>query len=205
MPTFTNAPPDDGGQRPLQLIRVPSQSKIRWLITTPDLIGTPTHYYHGRTQPCEGPECQACQEGLSWRWHGYVAIYSPRSQRHCLLELTARVAESFVRYRDDHGTLRGCDMTAWRSPQQPNGKVFVTLVPADLTSIKLPEPPDVLRCLMKMWDLAEADVSIGPATKNAPRIAIDTSTSPKNWQPNRLPDANLYPTKPPSNGPTKTA
>lgn len=170
MPLFSNAPPADQTPHNYDLVRCPPAGKIVACITCPDLVGCPTHFYRGHTIPCEPPLCAACQEGLPWRWHGYVTIYTDKSHFHQLFELTAPAAEPLTAYREQHGTLRGCVLTASRISPRPNGRVRITTRTADLTNIVLPEPPDLRLILATLWNMPELAQEIRGTIKNHPRF-----------------------------------
>ena len=164
MPQFTTQPPEDPRGHGLPLIRTPANGKIVLAITTDNLIGCPTHWYGGRTVPCEGENCQPCLEGYPWRWHGYLAGILPGTRRHVLMEFTAQAAEQITQYRDSHQTLRAAILTANRHRNRHNGRVIVSLKPGDNDHLHLPPAPDVIGALSILWNL--------PATKGEPTDTI---------------------------------
>jgi hypothetical protein len=160
MPTYTNAPPPNPRGHTLTLIRVPPGQPLVAIVTTDDLIGTNTHFWGGRTVPCETPNCKPCREGQPYRWHAYLGIYEPNTAKQAILELTANSAHRFVEYRLAHGTLRGCHFRAQRANYSRNSRVIIETKPADLEKINLPPPPDTIRILSIIWNL--------PATAQRP-------------------------------------
>lgn len=155
MPNYTRNIPDAPSGPSLPIRRTPAYSPLVAIITTDDLIGTYTHYYKGRTVPCESPDCEPCQNGMPYRWHAYVAAWETKTGLHFIFEVTAAGAEPFIDYRDHHGTLRGCLFSARRLKQQPNGRVLIQTKPADLREIRLPKSPDMSKCLSILWSLSE--------------------------------------------------
>lgn len=153
MPTYSHNIPDQPSGHALPIRRTPAYGALTATVTTPDLIGCYTHYFHGRTTPCEKPNCDACNEGIPYRWHAYLAALDKKTALHFIFEVTAAGAEPFTTYRDHHGTLRGCLFQAQRWRQRPNGRILIQTKPADLTGILLPAPPDMVKCLATLWSL----------------------------------------------------
>ncbi len=148
----SNPPPREAGYG-MRLIRTPANGKLNGLITCDDLIGTPTHYFGGRTVPCDDQECKACEAAIGWRWHAYVPIVLARTHEHCILELTAQAAQSLKDYRKENLTLRGTWLSAQRAGNRRNGRVIITLAPHDLTQITLPPEPDVQQIMLHIWGI----------------------------------------------------
>lgn len=153
MPDFSNAPPSDPRGRSLDLLRCPAGKPLSAIVTSNDLIGCKTHYYGGKTVPCENEDCEACRDGVPWRWHSYLAAYSHGNNTHFILESTARATETFVQYRDAHGTLRGCLFKAERPRGRKNSQVYIQTRQADLAKYPIPDPPDLLQLLGMIWNL----------------------------------------------------
>jgi len=173
MPNYSNRPPADPRGPSLPLLRTPTRGGITAIVTSDDLVGTPTHFYKGRTTPCDSPDCEACGKGYPWRWHGYVAAYLQKRRMHFLFEFTARIAEHFVAYRDTHGSTRGCLFKAHRVNSQPNARVILETQRADLTEIYIPKPPDVIQCLSVLWNLAAPDIDVDSLMKQIPRLHVN--------------------------------
>lgn len=153
MPTFTNKVPDADGERGLPLKRTPATGSLRAVITCFDLIGCNTHFYGGHTVPCESPNCEACDKGQPWRWHGWVSAIQAQTHLHFLFEFTAQAADTLKEYYILHKTLRGAIFNSERMHHRPNGRVILQIKPGDLAVLNLPEPPDVEACLRIIWHL----------------------------------------------------
>ena len=168
MPTWSHDIPKDPRGPAFPVIRTPPNKPITAIVTSEDLVGTFTHYFHGRTMPCESESCLACSEGIPFRWHAYVSAWQQGSGLHFLFECTAQAAESFTTFRDAHGTLRGCLFQATRMNQKANGRIQIQTKPVDQTVVFLPEPPDICKCLAILWNLPSKSVAaetINPAKK----------------------------------------
>ncbi len=172
MPTFSNRPPDDNRERALPLKRTPAMGRLEGLITSHDLIGTNTHFYGGHTVPCESPDCEACQKGIPWRWHGYVSALQNHSHLHFIFEFTAQAADTFREYFKHHNTLRGCMFHAERMHHRPNGRVILQTKPADLSKVVIPTQPDLEACMRIIWHCPTIP-TIPPTRKNGhPQVHV---------------------------------
>jgi len=125
MPNFSNAPPETGHGQALRLIRTPAPGKLIAICTSPKLVGCPTHFWRMRTIPCEAPNCEACDNGVPWRWHGYVSAVNIKSNEHFIFECTAQAAETFTQFTERHGSLLGCTFEATRLGDHANGRVLL--------------------------------------------------------------------------------
>lgn len=146
------------------------------IVTSEDLAGTNTHFYKGRTRPCEAPECEPCEYGIPFRWHAYTSAIDAETLLHFLFECTAQAAESFVQYRKAHGTLRGCLFNAKRWKAAANSRVIIQTRPANLEKISLPRAPNLPAVLAVLWSLPKGDVTTcgRDAFRDVPAIATHT-------------------------------
>ena len=183
MPNFTNRPPTEPHGPAFPLRRTPTTKPMVAIITCDDLIGCPTHYFKGRTQPCSAPDCEACREQVSWRWHGYVSALNTASHEHFIFEMTAQATDALVAYREQHGTLRGCLFEARRLHARQNARVILRCKPADLQQTSLPKPPNLEHALSIIWNLPapEIDLTSKPRreTKTPSRLKRDRLSGPK--------------------------
>jgi len=183
MINFSNTPPSDPRGESLTLHRTPTLKPLDAIVTCSDLIGCRTHYYHGRTLPCSGDDCAACQDGMAWRWHAWLSAYTAKTHIHIIFECTAQSAATFVSYRNDHATLRGCLFRAERPSHKPNGRVRITTKKFDLETISLPLPPDLPKCLAMIWNIPTVDLSTPDRSRSMPHLRV-------NLNPDNLPDSS---------------
>lgn len=180
---FTNTPPPDPRGRSLDLVRTPTRRALVAFVTSADIIGCPTHFYGGRTVPCEGADCEPHRKGIPWRWHGYLGCFDNTLNRPFIFEFTARVAEVFVEYREAHGTIRGCIFRAQRVNDAPNAKVILATKTYDPAKITLPKEPDVIQALAIIWNIATPRIELAGVLKDAPRININRDGNGEVFQP----------------------
>jgi hypothetical protein len=158
MPTFCNRIPTLNKVQGYDLKRTPATQAIIAIITCDELVACQTHYWGGRTVPCEGTECKACLNLVPARWHIYVTCMEEKSRAQYIFECTAQAGEAFSEHFNAHGTLRGCKFQAYRPKQTKNGKVQIETKPYDLTKINLPPAPNLKRALCTIWQLPAGTV-----------------------------------------------
>jgi len=174
MPTWRTELPPEGKNRGYDLKRTPTSAPLIAIITSTELLVCDTHYWHGRTTPCErqcnaegrtidDTQCPACLEKAAWRSHVYVSAFDAKKREQFIFECTTHAAKVLKEYHDAAGTLRGCIFNATRPKQTPNGKVCIITHAADLSKTFLPEAPDVTAALAVIWRL--------------PRKALDLTTA----------------------------
>lgn len=171
MPNWLNHPPEDDCCCPYRIRRTPCGGYLQGIVLSDDLLGCNTHFYRGRTMPCEAPNCSACIEGVAWRYHSYLACVQYDTNVAFVLELTAQASDSFLTYKKTHGTLRGCLFRAQRATPRPNGRVLIQTKPADLSSRALPDAPDLIKLLCHIWNIPSPEMKDVPHHRANPRVA----------------------------------
>jgi len=177
MPQWLPTPPTPDDAVPYRLIRVPATGVVAGIVTCTDLVGCNTHYLHNRTTPCDGPgQCDACAEGYAYRWHCYASLLLTPGWEHVILELTAAASDPLRNYADHHGGPHGCRIRARRPSGRPNGRIVLECTPADLTGVRIPDPPNIQRILCHIWGVKYD----APDNRISTRIgAIDAQVSPQ--------------------------
>lgn len=155
---WTNQVPDNPRGNALPIRRTPANKLLEAIVTSYDLIGCYTHFWHGSTSPCTGRECRACQEGLPYRWHAYQTAVDFYTNLHMIFECTAMAAEFFTAFRDKYQSLRGCHFKATRWNSRPNGRILIRTMMADLAERTIPEAPDLKKSMAILWSLPADDV-----------------------------------------------
>lgn len=173
MLNWKSQPPPKAEGYGMRLLRTPAKGGIRGMITCENLQGTPTHYFGGRTVPCQQKQCKACENGVGWLWHGYLSMILPSTHEHVLLELTAQACEQVNDFHKQHTVLRGAFVTATRAGKLANGRVILQLSPGDQTGIQLPDAPDIQKHMMHIWgiqDASKAKATYSPDRANGFRV-----------------------------------
>ena len=183
MYNFTSDPPEDPRGNSLELKRTPTGRSITGIITCVDMVGIPTHYFHGRTTPCDSLECEPCLSGMPWAWHGYVSLFGPTSHSHILFEMTARAVQPLKTYHLAHGTLRGCQIVAKRINSSPNARVMIETKSLDLQSISLPKEPHLLEALSIIWNIETSAINLDGICKDVPKAIVTRDLSLQRCEP----------------------
>lgn len=173
MPKWSNTPPTDPRGQGLPLMRTPANRSLRAIVTSDDLIGTDTHFWGGHTVPCEAPACDACEAGVTYRWHGYLSAFNPEDQLHFVFEMTAQAAQAFTDYRSEQGTLRCCQFEAYRWKHSKNGRVIIKCERSAISPAALPRAPDLQKIMAIIWRLPINNVNQAPFRSARPALAID--------------------------------
>lgn len=154
--------PDRGDESTnYQLARCPRSGSLRGIILSRSLQGTGTHYYRGRTAACLGSKCEACKDGMKPRWYGYLAIWSPSTDRVAIAEITDAASDDVDRWFARHNTLRGAILTLKRQGSRPNGRILADVTAGTIDDSRLPDCPDIIRCLERIWGLNSAATIAG--------------------------------------------
>lgn len=186
MPSWSNTPPTEASKPGFPLLRVPRGTRTTYLCTADDLVGCYTHFWGGRTVPCEDNDCKACHEGIPARWHAYLSVLEAGTLRHSLLETTAGPALTLCEYRNTYRTLRGCRILAYRTGSGINGRINFHCTPADLSKVAMPPAPDVLRLLATVWRLKVPEINITTATQTRRRPTNADAAQQQITQPDPL-------------------
>lgn len=154
MDPWSTTPPKDNTGLALRIVRTPAQGTLTAIVTCPGLTGRSTHFINNRTQPCDGQgACSYCEEGHSWRWHGYVSCVLTSTMEHVLFEMTAIASETFTNYYRLKHTLIGCHFQARRPNGRHNGRVVIACKPTDPQKTTLPPPVNVQKILCHIWGI----------------------------------------------------
>jgi len=157
----------------MNLRRTPTDHPLRAVITSDQFYVCWTHFWGGRTVPCERPNCEACDKLSPARAHVYLSAYTIETNEHFIFECTTAAAEPFQAWIQTYGTLRGCLFQANRPKRRRNAPVQILTKPADQTKITLPKPPDIPLAMATIWQIPGAAVQSSPAGPEAQRLTTD--------------------------------
>jgi hypothetical protein len=178
MPVFRNCIPQSTGEHGYDLKRTPANGSLQGIITCEDVLVCDTHFFRGRTTPCErtyneelktvdDSACQPCVEKIGFRTHVYVSVFDVKKREHFIFECTAVAAKALSDYKASNGTLRGCILYACRPKGTKNSKVSIETNTANLQKMPLPNPPDIQKALCVIWRIPLNTLEpIAPNKKN---------------------------------------
>ena len=189
MPTFSSDLPPNRRHMGFDIVRTPADKALTAIVTSENLLVTNTHYWGGRTVPCEMPDCEPCNASIPYRTHVYVSAFTAFDHLHVIFECTAHAAKAFEEYRNANGTLRGCYFSAARPKRTKNGRVVITTKPADLAKIAIPSSPNLILALSIIWRLPMPALRELYAADGRSTIRTDpTRTAVMRQQPDNQPD-----------------
>jgi len=177
MPSWSHELPPSSKHNGYDLKRTPPDRPLRAIVTSETLHVCWTHFWGGRTVPCERPECEACNALSPARAHCYLAAMDPATRDHFLFECTAKAAVPFQDWIATYKTLRGCFFQAQRPKRRRNSAVEILCKPADLTKITLPLPPDVPLAMCVIWQLPGTSVQSDGALNSIPLTTIQSDVT----------------------------
>ena len=200
MPTWSTDLPAIQKHMGFDILRTPTGAPLQAIITCTELLVCDTHYWGGRTIPCERHQlaadgsttagnCPACNESVAYRTHVYVSALDMKTRDHFIFECTAHGAKPLAEYRAAAGTLRGCMIVATRPKAFKNGKVVIETSTANLGRFVLPDPPNLILALCTIWRLPGSGVAAVKQKHRAPEV--HTRREPLNRmreQPDNQPD-----------------
>ena len=181
---WSHSVPEEARKKSYTLKRCPTAGKLTGIVTVENLCGCYTHWYGGKTIPCQAPYCEPCKTGTPKRWHSYLAAWNAKTGEEFLFECTGQGAEYFESYRALTGTLKGCHFTAERLGTKKNGRVVITCRPANLNGLALPDPLMVPEVLSVIWQIPST--AVDPPVKGLKRGTlrvdaniVDSMNNPK--------------------------
>ncbi len=104
MPTWSNQLPSKEKHMGFDIKRTPQNRPIQAIITCDDLLICDTHFWGGRTIPCErkheeldgtlsAGDCGACRQSIPFRTHVYISAIDCKTRDHFIFECTAYAAK----------------------------------------------------------------------------------------------------------------
>lgn len=184
MPHWSNTPPDRSGPRPLPIVRTPVGRSLYATIISDKMLGCPTHFWGGRTTPCEAPDCEACNAGSPTRWHGYLIVFDERCRTSSILEIPDAAAEQLTLLAHSLPTLRGATIKASRTKSTRNARVLIELQPPSLEQKNLPRAAPLETLLALIWKLPTTAVSTVEDENNTNALRLnDILMAKRNGKP----------------------
>ncbi len=200
MPYWSSELPTEKKHMGFSIKRTPPVSAVRAIVTCDELLVCDTHWYGGRTVPCERIQqlpnksttagtCQACNASIPYRTHVYVSALDCKSREHYIFECTANAAKAFQEYRENTTTLKGCLFNAFRPKAHRTGRVVIETATANLSRIQLPDPPNIVLALSVIWRLPLTDLAIEHQRPDKPNTAPKKDSLDRmKTQPDNMPE-----------------
>jgi hypothetical protein len=200
MPTYRTSLPPQGKHQGFDLKRTPEIGSLQAIVTSEDLLVCDTHFFHGRTTPCErvlndegktidDTQCAACVDKIAYRCHVYVSAFDAKKLEHFIFECTSNAAKSLEEYRNATGTLRGCVIYSVRPKGLKNSKVVIETSTVNLAKVKIPPAPDLIRALAVIWRLPGVALEVKNNDKKNGKVrTINNRIRKMNNQPDNMPD-----------------
>ena len=190
MPEFRSSLPISRPNQGFDLKRTPERGAIQGIVTCENYIVCDTHFYRGRTQPCErsvndegktidDSSCAACRDKIGYRTHVYVSLFDVKTREHFIFECTDHAAKPLDDYQKANGTLRGCILYSSRPKGTKNSKVFIETNTANLQKIVLPKPPNLQHSLCIVWRVPLVGLSHQLPHKKNGEVKVDKDLAKK--------------------------
>ncbi len=173
-PEFLNGPPPANTAHNLELVRTPATKTLTGICLSDDLTTTRTHYCGNRTNPHTTPDCPHCDNMIPFRYHSYLAMWSPSTRTRYLFEMCQEPALALELERTRYGTLRGLRLTMFRASKKPNGRITIHADPGEIAPADLPTCPNVRRALAVIWHLPFDSVDNDPNASGRAIAEIDS-------------------------------
>jgi hypothetical protein len=186
MINLTNDVPEVERHTALPLVRTPTKGNLRCLVTCHDLIGCYTHWYAGRTKPCQGDTCKPCLEGAPTRWLSYFSARIADGPAHAIVEIPLLAAQQIKEWLKTRSTLREHVITLTRLSKRPNGRVSASIERYDGKEINLPPSPDLIKCLSVIWQVKLAEFSTGPDRHGGRELLQNPDTPSQEADPTHI-------------------
>lgn len=134
-----------------RLVRAPEKGALQGYITSEHQVVTATHHYQGRTECCNHEDCKMCMAGVRQEYHGYLAVWHPKSMEQCVIEVTPAPSDLIADWEQRWGKLRGCTFKLFRATEKSNGRVRIQLKEREATIPNLPAGIDLIAYLERLW------------------------------------------------------
>lgn len=149
---FLQEPRDESLGMPYEIIRCRPGKPVTGILLSRRHVGAELHYWKGRSILHADTGCEACENGYTPRWYGYVAILRSGIGTINILEFTARCWPSVREYYEQIGDLRCAKFNASRLRDAANAPMGLTISEAKVPESSIPAEPDLVGMLERMWE-----------------------------------------------------
>lgn len=142
--------------------RTPQKGAIVARVLSHEFTGARTHYYNGRTQPCNPKDCEACNKNMASRWHGWIFAQDLKTLEVFIFEFPPAAGEALDHKFSQLRTLRGVHFKCHRIGGKANGRVVIQFGEQDQDREALPRVPSMEPILCSIWGLRSASTTKSP-------------------------------------------
>ena len=154
---------DDQNTR-YRIQRTPAKGTLVARVLSHEFTGARTHYWHGRTTPCDPVLCEACDANQASRWHGWIFAQDLKTLEIYIFEFPPAAGEDLDRKFGELRTLRGVHFKSFRVGGKANSRVVIQFGSQDQDREALPKVPKLEPILCSIWGIR------GAPTKKSPRM-----------------------------------
>lgn len=148
---FARRPDAEHIVRKYDIVRCRAGKSLKGIMLAGDVCGAYTHWYGGKTVPCNGLTCPACSMNVEVRWHGYLPLYNTTTRNTIIAEITTAAVEPIDRWFREKRSLRGAFIEIMRGADRANAPLKSRVSDGPLPMEALPTAPHVREILEKMW------------------------------------------------------
>ena len=149
--------------RKYDILRTPAKGCGNLVLLSDEVLWHELHYWRGRSTPCFGDPCEACDYHCQVRERGYIAVTPRHKVDVQILELTDQCQAAIVAASETLTTLRGQVIATGRVDSKPNGKLFILFGARSIDSELLPQAPDVAEVMRRVWGMGRRKAMNTPA------------------------------------------
>lgn len=151
---ISDRPDKDSLPPPWEIKRADPNKPLMMVCVSSKIVGTHTHFFEKRTQPCVKTDCKGCAAGRRREWHGYLLAQDAKDMRKWCVELTAVGAQPLVDAFDVYHSLRGVQFILERAERKANGKVLTTVRGMWPKPLLLAEEEPTWPIVFRIWGIA---------------------------------------------------
>lgn len=142
----------------LELVTLRAGARQRGLVTCDKFLEVETHFIGGRTLPCLDEGCAACDLKRPRRYEAFASVVWSHNTKHQIVRLTRNAMLMAKSALIDVCSPRGYVLEIERRTARANGRLVVTVDPTIVPGRKMPDAPDLLAHLARVWRIDGMEV-----------------------------------------------
>lgn len=154
---FHDAVPKSGPE--VFILRMKAEKALTFTAWGDKIKGIEIHWAGDRSVPHFEPveECEACLKCLPKKWKGYLHCYCSEMKQEVFVEMTPKVASSFLDQVPNPNHLRGCVFQLKRGKSANSRMDIRILNPVD-AAVGLPPAKDPRKSILKLYGFSQRDI-----------------------------------------------